>query len=262
MKRFLSSVLLVLLFSPMAAAHIVLSAKSPTNDPGFNSPPPRDPSDAIKDDAKKGLVCGEVFKNGQFVEPARTTPKSYISGQMITVEWDETIDHFGRFIIDFSADGVQFQAPLATITDVTTAGVSRANPLHHKYSIKLPSITCDLCVLRLRQQMDDQIVGGKPQEYFSCADVKLAASTPPVTPVPSNPNPSPTQTPPPSPQGNTSQSSSNNFSEKLPSFGACGMIAKDNDRTPPYYLVMLLMPLLLLLKMRLKPARVRKPVSF
>lgn len=113
-----------------------------------------------------------------------TTPMAtrlqYTAGQSININLVETINHPGRFIIQFSPSGNtgfwQSQNQLANVVD-TQSGGARTIP------IKFPNTPCENCMMRVLQQMDDQ-----PGEFYvHCYDIKLnaapAAAAPPTESV-------------------------------------------------------------------------------
>ncbi len=130
--------------------------------------------------------CGADAKN--------LNPPTYTPGQVINVQWEETIDHPGRYEFRFSTANDVFPAAAAmTIVDVQNAGVV----LPHQYNanVTLPNVTCATCSLQLIQVMTETV---PPSLYYACVDFKLAVAgtTPPPTPTPT---PSPTPSPGPAP---------------------------------------------------------------
>lgn len=247
---------LSLAISSIAEAHAKLSNNTFQPKATFNSPLPRVNSDSAK---VQSHPCGGVEKT------ATTPVTDYETGKQITVEWEETIDHNGYYVLDLSKDNGVTWAPLKNplgqnigqITDVP-GNVNQGNPgTYHRYTqnVVLPTEACPACVLRMRQFME-----GRPNDpfYFSCADIRILASTPPpVDPVPPTPPP-----PPSGNNGNTSQSSSlQNGGAK---FSSCGVIAKNHrgGGLPPgttmAIAVLFLLPLLLLQALRPERARRRK----
>lgn len=107
--------------------------------------------------------CGTGTRN--------TNPTVLKAGSTITVEWEETIQHPGYFVLQFSPNNdTGFDTnELARVTDTKNA----SNDLPHKYSkqITLPSTPCENCSLRLIQAMTE--VPASPTFYYSCADIKL-----------------------------------------------------------------------------------------
>jgi hypothetical protein len=96
-------------------------------------------------------------------------------GEMITVEWTETINHPGHFRIAFSEKGQVFPAPTLDpmpvsaqiladdITDDKSGGA-------FSHDVTLPNVSCDTCTLQLIQVMSDS-----GDYYFQCADLVLKA---------------------------------------------------------------------------------------
>ncbi len=115
-------------------------------------------------DANKTGPCGSDARN--------PNPTVFTSGQTITVEWEETIQHPGKFQISFSAgNDANFQL-LQTINDTK----DDANvPHRNSATITLPQGTCEACTLQLIQVMTENPAA--PRNYYSCADIKLIAPT-------------------------------------------------------------------------------------
>ncbi|RYZ58189.1 MAG: hypothetical protein EOP07_07785 [Proteobacteria bacterium] len=138
--------------------------------------PPRNDSTGLKTPE-----CGGV---------ARTlTPKVYKPGQEITVEWEETINHPGYFILQFSEAGdTNFEAHtlVAKYADTKNDPISLPTE-YHQYStkIKLPNLTCAACTLQLIQVMEEDPL--KPSRYYSCSDIVLSDSKVPDPLVPTTP---------------------------------------------------------------------------
>lgn len=107
--------------------------------------------------------------------PRVPTPKVFTAGSNITVEWEETINHPGRFEIYFSpANDTNFTL-LKTIIDSQNGGLNST-------SITLPNEPCVSCTLQLIQVMTEN--PDSPSLYYSCADIQLIAEptkAPPLT---------------------------------------------------------------------------------
>jgi hypothetical protein len=120
---------------------------------------------------------------------ARITPMQHLPGATITVDWQETVQHPGRYEFYFSPANDSNFVLLKTVPD-TQDGVG---DIPHNYSttLTLPNVVCDTCTIQLIQVMTED--PANPSLYFSCADVKLT-STPGTNPPP------PPAPPPPSGQ--------------------------------------------------------------
>ena len=146
--------------SPVAAHALVVTPTS------------RDGSDSHKDPSGP---CGV----------ARTVPPqpqgNYAAGQTLHVEWTETVNHPGCFVVDFSMAGdTDFQV-LGVKSHASAAG---GTPRPWSLDVTLPSTPCDDCTLRVRQLMlgadlpDAQCPPASVatgSTYYSCANVVLAA---------------------------------------------------------------------------------------
>jgi hypothetical protein len=125
-------------------------------------------SDAVKirgtDPGVKVGPCGGLARVAQ---PAVLTP-----GSVITVNWEETIYHPGRFEFYFSQGGDKDFVLLKTINN-NSAGT----PVPHQFTttVVLPNAPCDACTLQMIQVMTEN--PAMPTNYYSCADVQLKAET-------------------------------------------------------------------------------------
>jgi hypothetical protein len=140
-------------------------------------PQPRDQQDGYKDPPRAPPGTGAPCGMGRMIPPQPET--AYSSGQPLHVQWSETIDHPGCFVIDFAAaDDANFQ-----ILGVKShAAASGATPRAWSLDVTLPNVSCDACTVRLRQLMlgADVPESGCPpatipsgSTYYSCANVTL-----------------------------------------------------------------------------------------
>jgi uncharacterized protein (TIGR03382 family) len=143
-----------------ASAHIKL-----------DSPPPR------TDELKVG-PCGAAGST------RGTTISTFLPGQTITVEWDETVDHPGHYRISFDASGTDaFPDPVQPDDNFPTTLVDQIadkNGGHYTQDVTLPNMECDNCTLQLVQVMTVSVPYNS--FYFQCADLVLSADAPPPPP--------------------------------------------------------------------------------
>jgi hypothetical protein len=109
-----------------------------------------------------------------------TTTTTFLPGETITVEWDETVDHSGHYRIAFDSDGNDdFPNPFraddafpSTLIDHIPDSVGGG---HYTQDVTLPDIECDNCTLQLMQIMSET----EPYNsfYYQCADLVLARDT-------------------------------------------------------------------------------------
>ena len=122
--------------------------------------------------------------------PCGTTPKanvvaSFNSGQTITIQWEETIDHPGYFEFFLSEANDQNFVLLTTVQDTQNG---TAFPHRYQVQVDLPDgVTCNNCTLQMIQQMTEN--PNNPRPYFSCSDIRIAVlgedtPTPPIDEVP------------------------------------------------------------------------------
>lgn len=137
-------------------------------------------------------VIPDGIKSGPCGGLAKGTPQVFQAGQEITVKWEETINHPGRYRILWSNDNDQTFTLMHEIVDTQDGIVNRNNPAtYHQYemTVKLPEYNCDNCTLQMIQVMEEN--PNNPRPYFSCADIRLingTGGTPTPTPTP-NPDP-------------------------------------------------------------------------
>jgi len=113
-------------------------------------------------------------------------------GSTITVFWEETIYHPGRFEFYFSEAGDANFVLLKTIQN-NAAGT----PVPHQFNttLTLPNKTCTACTLQMIQVMTENPAA--PTNYYSCADMQLKSTTTTPDPTPTDPTPTePTPTDP------------------------------------------------------------------
>lgn len=125
--------------------------------------------------------------------PASRKPLPTIleAGQEVTVEWEETVQHPGRFEFSFSKSNDTDFTMVKSVPDV----MNNTNDLPHRYSttLRVPATACEQCTLQMIQVMTED--PANPRNYFSCADIKIVpagtdtASMPaPTVPVPADPS--------------------------------------------------------------------------
>ncbi len=144
-------------------------------------PQPRDQQDGYKDPPRAppgtGAPCG-VMRMAPPTQPQTT----FAAGQKLNVQWKETINHPGCFVVDFAnASDTGF-----TILGVKShAGAVGAMPRSWNVDVVLPSAPCPACTLRLRQLM---LTADVPDAmcppatipagdtYYSCSNVILTGA--------------------------------------------------------------------------------------
>jgi hypothetical protein len=156
----------------------------------LDEPAPRDQQDGYKDDSP----CGVGFDASQPVT-------RYAAGQALKVQWLETVDHPGCFLVEFSRGADQdFQilGRMSHSNPPPPEAATTAEPRHWSMDVTLPEGACSGCTLRLRQLMLDNdvtadacsAVNAAPRSiYTTCANITLegggsagsAATTPTAT---------------------------------------------------------------------------------
>lgn len=127
-----------------------------------------------------GIKVGPCGNLARVAQPAILNP-----GSTITVYWEETIYHPGRFEFYFSEGDDKNFVLLKTIQN-TSAGT----PLPHQFNttLTLPNKTCAACTLQMIQVMTEN--PNNPTNYYSCADMHLKSTTTNPDPTPTEPTPS------------------------------------------------------------------------
>ncbi len=131
------------------------------------TPAPRNNQDGYKDPL---LVpaCG-VARNGS--QPVT----DFAAGTRVQVEFEETVNHSGCFVLDISVDNDQTWTQLAVVQHDT----SQPTPRPYDTFVDLPAgVTCTQCTMRLRQLMVAD--NGCPPAnvpsgatYHTCANIRL-----------------------------------------------------------------------------------------
>lgn len=129
--------------------------------------------------ALKTAPCGDIARTA--------TPQVLTAGSILVVNWEETVDHTGRFEFSFSASGDNNFVPIKSGTGGDSTVIDTQDGmagLPHQYSTSLtvPSANCSACTIRMIQVMTEN---NPPSLYYSCADVQITGGTPEsVTPTP------------------------------------------------------------------------------
>ncbi len=217
------------LFASGSEAHIIVT---PANRMGG-----RDDAKFIQNNMANPTVADSPSPCSTYTTPMATRLQLR-PGQNFTFTVQETINHPGRFFVQFRQDATQnFWTPANQLARVEDPLVRGTTPL----SIVVPNTPCDACMIRVLQQMDEQ-----PGEFYvQCYDVRINASNPVATP----------------PAGGPSTLSANSDFQK-PGFG-CAMIS-DSSKPPGsggpggtgfaalITLALMLMPLVVAVERRLR----------
>jgi len=153
---------------PLGPAALVLAAALAAPSAAFahallTAPKPRDNRDDHKDN-NGGAPCGIARATTQPTTNPPLTP-----GAPFTVTWNETVNHPGCFVIDFSmANDASFQV-LSTVAHKTTG----STPRMYSQMVTLPSAPCAACTLRVRQIM----LNAEPAAGAACPPANLAANS-------------------------------------------------------------------------------------
>lgn len=126
--------------------------------------------------------CGNVARTG--------TNTQLTAGSTVNVQWEEVIDHPGRYEFYFSAANDANFTLLKTVNDDQDGVIPSGQSHQYSTTLTLPSQTCTACTLQMIQVMTEN--PANPSLYYSCADIQLISGTPTATPTPSaTPTPTP-----------------------------------------------------------------------
>lgn len=105
--------------------------------------------------------------------PRTETPKLLTPGQTINVEWEETIDHPGYYVISFSPAGDADFDQYVLAPKIVDTQDGTPTPHIYQAQVTLPDQACTQCTVQLIQVMEED--PQNPVNYYSCADIQLAA---------------------------------------------------------------------------------------
>jgi len=97
---------------------------------------------------------------------------TYRPGEMVMIEWEETIDHPGHYRLTLSPDGIDgfpqiiLEDNIPDIDGAVPAGGRQFNRME-----MVPNRMCDRCTLQLMQSMEEN--PAQPTYYYSCADIRI-----------------------------------------------------------------------------------------
>ncbi len=219
------------------------------------SPAPRNPDPGIK-----------VGPCGPFAKVAN--PITLTGGTTLTVQWQETINHPGKYIFTWLQ---QNDTPMPGVPVVMIPDNANGNgDLPHNYTTTLvvPNTACANCGLQMVQSMEENPAA--PTYYYSCVDIRIAVAGS-ATPTPTA---TPGATPTPTPSGTSSdfvnrQGLGGTGEGKAVVGSSCGSVAMINHKSggggfggTTGGLILMLLPLMTFLllrrKMQMQVARVRK----
>ncbi len=107
--------------------------------------------------------CGGVARGG--------SPMILQSGQMLTVQWEEFQDHTGYYRLLFSAaNDTSFTVLADNLPDMSIPMGMTSNT--YSAAVQIPSTPCAACTLQLIF-----VTTGATADYYSCADIQIAAVT-------------------------------------------------------------------------------------
>lgn len=210
-----SVVLSVLFLSSISWGHARLVSPTPrNNDSGIKSGP-----------------CGGLARSAN--------PTVLQGGQSLAISWQETVNHPGKYLFALSMAGDNFTQNLATVTDNQNGG-----GLPHNFStiVAIPNINCETCTIQMIQSMEEN--PNAPTYYYSCADVRIVASTGTGTGG-----------------GNNNTQGNGQSQTESPKMGGCGLVKEDFPPPPPsmkyvgIVAALAFMPIAIALRYRRKAAR-------
>jgi hypothetical protein len=144
----------------------------------LDTPAPRDQRDGYKD----GTPCGVLRASSQPVT-------RYMPGQALNVEWLETVDHSGCFLVEFSAqadEDFQILGRKSHSDPPPPASPTSGDPRPWSLQVTLPDVACAECTLRLRQIMVGENLAEEAcppatvqqgSVYTTCANITLGSGS-------------------------------------------------------------------------------------
>ena len=136
-------------------------------------------------DANKGGATQADLPCGRNSLVRDKNPVVLIAGETIVADIEETINHNGRYEINFSPDGTNgfLENNLVSVVDNQAGAPNKANPNRYQATFDVPTTPCTDCTLQMVQVM----VGANNVEtyYKSCVDIIItpAANPPPPKPA-------------------------------------------------------------------------------
>jgi|GEM_PF-2918416 len=195
--------LLLLLSSTLAWGHAFLINPTPRND---------------NDNIKRG-PCGDV--------PRSANPVEYVAGTNVTLNWRESVNHPGRFYINF----LRNDQPIRELAEIPD---NDSTQREFSFVLTVPDEPCDDCSLQLVQSMEEN--RNNPSFYYSCADIIIlpAGSVAPEPPAVDDSPSSADLDQSPSPENLTDKQNP----PELPKMGTCWFSssissANDDSFKPP-----------------------------
>ena len=133
----------------------------------------RDGSDALKGGDSAAVPCGPNSVRGN-------NPVVLTAGEPIVLPFEETINHVGNFLLNFSEAGEVNWITLETIADPNRALAGAADQYSFGVAqeVLVPNTPCTDCTLQFVQDM------GGANHYKSCVDIII---TTPDAPPPAQP---------------------------------------------------------------------------
>ena len=119
------------------------------------------------DDMKAGSCGRGLGVDGRTDRFSRFEP-----GETITMEWTETIDHEGSWVVAFDDDGAD-EADFEANVLHREADPRNESGLAWSAEVTLPDVECTNCTLRVLQIMTTSPNPAPGDLYFQCADVVL-----------------------------------------------------------------------------------------
>jgi hypothetical protein len=120
--------------------------------------------------------CGSAT-NERTTDASRIT--TFTAGTELTLEWQETIGHAGRWRIAFDAEGsdsVDFLATeMAVVVDPPGSDGNIGDGSRWRATVLLPDTPCSNCTLQVQQIMTDSLEPAPGSIYSECADIVLVA---------------------------------------------------------------------------------------
>jgi hypothetical protein len=119
--------------------------------------------------------AGEDIKTAPCGAAPATPVATYNPGDMVMIEWEETIDHPGHYRLTLSPDGIDGFPQIIVEDNIPDIdGAVPAGGRQFSRMEMIPNHVCDRCTLQLVQSMEENPAA--PTYYYSCADIRIGAS--------------------------------------------------------------------------------------
>jgi hypothetical protein len=103
---------------------------------------------------------------------------TYTAGELVEVEWEETVDHPGYYRLAISPQGVDGFAEIILEDNIPDIGgeIPLGTTRPYTRMVQMPDRSCSRCSLQLIQAMTENPLA--PEYYYSCSDITIEGGPP------------------------------------------------------------------------------------